>query len=283
MTSGTLGGTTRARRRGEEGHVLRQVVAHRVGVVAAARQLEAVDGAVVELHPGLVPQVARHRVPAALEVGRQVVGVDRVAGAVRVAEPGLAAVGPGHPAQEVVEGAVLHHHHDKRVDGDVAAGAPGAAGLLRRSRGDQPVGAEGGGEPEANAYRGGRAGEELATSQALVGSNRVQLLGVGRIEHVGHEEGEPTPYAPCVVTDYVALRFPRARAKSAGCSDAACCLALLPRASIALAIERVERVALLGPAAGGLVLVRVGPQHGLDRVADPCGDGHQVAPRGEQE
>jgi hypothetical protein len=109
-----------------------------------------------------------------------------VAGAVEVCQPGLAAVGVGHPAEEVVEGPVLHHHDDVGVDGDVASGAPRGAALGRGRGGDQPVGPERRRQPEADTGGARRPLEELAPAQAFVGRHRIEPLGVRRIEHVGH-------------------------------------------------------------------------------------------------
>jgi hypothetical protein len=55
------------------------------------------------------------RVAAALEVG-QVVGGPRNAVPIRVLEPRLLTVGTRQPAEEMVEGAVLHHADDHVVD-----------------------------------------------------------------------------------------------------------------------------------------------------------------------
>ena len=77
-----------------------------------------------------VPGVVGVGVGAALEVGRQPVGFERLPGGVGVGEARLATVGPRQPAEVVVEGAVLHHQHDDRVERQVAC----ASGTSTRSR-----------------------------------------------------------------------------------------------------------------------------------------------------
>jgi hypothetical protein len=54
----------------------------------------------------------------ALVIGSQPVGAVRHSCLVQVGQPGLPAVGPRQPAQEMVEGPVLHHHDDNVVDAE---------------------------------------------------------------------------------------------------------------------------------------------------------------------
>ena len=117
---------------GEERHVALHVVAGRERVAAGARRVslhEAVHLAVVVLVAPPVPGVVGIAEVAALKVGGQAVGGDRVAVGVRVGEPRVLAVGVRMPAEVVVEGAVLHHQDDEGVDGHVAG-----LGRARRPR-----------------------------------------------------------------------------------------------------------------------------------------------------
>ena len=83
----------------------------------------------------------------------------RTPGAVAVDQPGLAAVGPGQPAEEVVEGAVLHHDDDDVVD----SRAPRS---LRSPRQSPPGHA---GTPTLRAPSAvSRAAEELATREGAI-------------------------------------------------------------------------------------------------------------------
>jgi hypothetical protein len=83
----------------------------------------------------------------------------------------------------VVEGAVLHHQHDDRVEGQVARGGDGdpvAGGRLAEDR----VGTEDARHPHRHAAGQRRALEELATAHEAVGVTGLDPLcrcGVVRI------------------------------------------------------------------------------------------------------
>src|SRR3546814_1500735 len=49
---------------------------------------------------------------AVLEIRREIVGLQHVAGAVLQSGASLHAIGAWHPAKKMIERAVLHHHHD---------------------------------------------------------------------------------------------------------------------------------------------------------------------------
>src|SRR3984885_7942433 len=86
----------------------------------------------------------------ALVVVLQAVGGEGTPAVVSELQPSLAAVGAGQPTEVVIEGAVLHHQDDKRVDGEVARRgkrhlALAASGLRHQSVGIEkhsPSGAE---------------------------------------------------------------------------------------------------------------------------------------------
>ena len=108
------------RRRGDERQVLLGVVADREDVVLAGLQ-EAVHAPAVELvRPP--PRSGRGRGRRSPGSRGQAVGLVLLPRGVRVGEPRLAPVGAGQPAEVVVEGAVLHHQHDDRVEREVAGG-----------------------------------------------------------------------------------------------------------------------------------------------------------------
>ncbi len=160
---------------GHERQVLLGVVADREGVVAAGAQ-EAVHTAAVHLVAAALPGVVGVGMGAALEVGGEPVGRVRIAGGVAVDEPSLPAVGPRQPAEVMVEGAVLHHQHDDRVERQVArAGHVDPEALVRL--GEKRVGTEDGAEPrgEPPGHRG--ALEELPAAHRLVGIALHQFLG----------------------------------------------------------------------------------------------------------
>ena len=96
-----------------ERQVLPGVVAEREVVVAAAP--EPVARPAVELDPSAVVGVGRISEAAAGEAGEVVRGVGDAL-LVEVGQPGLASGGAGHPAEVVVEGTVLHAHHDDVVE-----------------------------------------------------------------------------------------------------------------------------------------------------------------------
>ena len=159
----------------DEGQVLLGVVADREGVVGAGAQ-EAVHAAAVELLAAALPGVVGVGVGAALEIRREPVGVMHATLPVGVDEPVLATVGPGQPAEVVVEGAVLHHQHDEGVDRQVArcrhrlARPPGRLGedRLGAERRDEAGG-------EAAAHRGTL--KELPAAKERAGSAALDLLG----------------------------------------------------------------------------------------------------------
>ena len=78
---------------------------------------------------------------AALEIGREPMRPMRNAGGVEVGEAALVPVGTRHPAEEMIERSVFHHHHDDVFD----------ARCLRRRQGHTLAG------------RGARGGERSAT------------------------------------------------------------------------------------------------------------------------
>ena len=164
-----------ARHRGDERQVLFAVVADREHVVFARAQ-EAVHAAAVELVPPPVPGVVGIGMGAALPVGGEAVGFELLPGGVGVGEARLATVGPRQPAEVVVEGAVLHHQHDDRVErqvlrvGDVDAVAGG--GLA-----EDHVGAEHARHRHRQAAGQGGALEELAAAHEAVGIDRLEPLG----------------------------------------------------------------------------------------------------------
>ncbi len=105
--------------RAEDGERRLGVVADRpeVGRVLLARVLhlgeeEAVALAAVQLRPPRLPLVLGVHVRTALVVVVQVPGRVERPGEIGVAQAGLAPVGAREPAQEVVEGPVLHHQDD---------------------------------------------------------------------------------------------------------------------------------------------------------------------------
>ena len=163
------------RRRGDEGQVLLGVVADREDVVFARAQ-EAVHVAAVELVPPPFPGVVGIGVRAALPVGGEPVRFEGLAGGVGVGEARLAAVGPGQPTEVMVEGAVLHHQHDDRVERHVLrAGDIDPVGG-RRLREDR-VGTEDARHPHRQAAGQGGALEELAPAHEAVGVDRLEALG----------------------------------------------------------------------------------------------------------
>ena len=170
---------------GDEGQVVLRVVADRERVVVARAQ-EAVHGAAVDLGAPAVPRVVGVVEGAALEVGRQAVGGERLPIVRRVGEPVLAPVGPGQPAQVVVEGPVLHHQHHEGVDGEVARGGQRRAALPARRLRHEHVGrqhrrhARG----QARGHRG--ALQELAPAQVRLGRGAGEALrrfGIALVVH----------------------------------------------------------------------------------------------------
>ncbi len=165
----------------DEGNVLLQVVAG--GVLVRAGPLfvaldEAVEPAVAVLMAAGVPAVGRVGVVAALVVGGEVVGRDRLALGIGIGEALVARVGVGMPAEVVVEGAVLHHQDHERVDRHVARARVRPGELALRSRGDELVERQDRGHP-GGAGEGRRPGEELAALQ--VGGRMLLLHAVGEL------------------------------------------------------------------------------------------------------
>ena len=170
----------------DERQVVPLVVADREDVVVARPQ-EAVHLAVVELRPPAAPRVVGVRVRAALEVAVEPVRGERPAGAVHVRQPGLHAVGARQPPEVVVEGAVLHHQHDERVDREVARrGQRGGAALGGGRLADEPVRVQQHRRAGAEARERRGALEELAAAQVAVGVLGGQALGLARVTQVGH-------------------------------------------------------------------------------------------------
>jgi hypothetical protein len=99
----------------EERQIGLRVVAEAV-VVVVARPEPAVTASVVVRNSAAGVAVIRVREAATLEIRRQ--RVSRMCGSalVEVGQPGLPAVGARKPAEEVVEGAVLHHHDDDVIE-----------------------------------------------------------------------------------------------------------------------------------------------------------------------
>src|SRR3546814_18484176 len=52
---------------------------------------------------------------AVLEIRREIVGLQHVAGAVLQSGASLHAIGAWHPAKKMIERAVFHHHHDDGI------------------------------------------------------------------------------------------------------------------------------------------------------------------------
>src|SRR3546814_4465210 len=77
---------------------------------------------------------------AVLEIRREIVGLQHVAGAVLQSGASLHAIGAWHPAKKMIERAVLHHHHDDvikarlfRIRQAVRAGRDAATAAAARS------------------------------------------------------------------------------------------------------------------------------------------------------
>ncbi len=120
----------------EERQAVGGVVADGEGIARRLRQQKAVHLAAVDLLAPAGVAVVRVGEQAVLVVRREIVGGVAVARRVLENQPGLDAVGAGHPAEVVIEGAVLHHHHHDVIDARVlrrrqACGTAAAAGLRR--------------------------------------------------------------------------------------------------------------------------------------------------------
>ena len=183
----------------DEAEVALAVVADRELVVAGLE--EAVHRAAVELVAPALPRVVGVGVAAALPVGRQAVGRVRVALEVGVGQARLAAVGVGHPAEVVVEGPVLHHQHDERVDRQVARRREVLAPLPLGRLGDERLGRQHARQADgAGGHR--RALQELAAAHGLVGRRLLETLELGRIELVhGPEATGPRPEGVAVLCE----------------------------------------------------------------------------------
>src|SRR5207302_11405923 len=101
------------RRAAEEGQVLLAVIADREDVVGPQ---PAVTRAAVVLDSSADVGMVGVAVAATLKVRGQRERGMRDTGGIRVREPFLPAVRPGEPAEEMVEGAVLHHEYDHVID-----------------------------------------------------------------------------------------------------------------------------------------------------------------------
>ena len=157
----------RLRRVLDEAEVALGVVGDREHVVVAGAQ-EAVAPAAVELGATAVPRVVGVGMPAALEVGRHALRLVPDPVLVGVLQARLTAVRVGHPAEVVVEGPVLHHQHDDRVDGEVARRRQERAPLTAGGFGDERVGVQDGRERRRHP-RGHRGPlQELAAAKAVV-------------------------------------------------------------------------------------------------------------------
>lgn len=120
---------------------------------------------------------------------------------VEVAQPGLSAVGAVEPAEEVIEGAILHHHeHDVIDPRDRGIGQPTRLREGRTGEAPDIQGQEG--------SRGGDASEELTTAQTLAGSGR-SIHGATSLEGNGYV-GSPSFTRRARDSHQVCLRFRRA-------------------------------------------------------------------------
>src|SRR5205807_2625357 len=207
---------------------------------------------------------------AALEVGRQQMGLVRHAVLVGERESRLASIGVGQPAQVVVERAVLHHQHDKRVDRQVPRAGKVNAGLLSSRLRDERARAEHCRETTGEAGRQRGALKELPPLQVLVGRLPREPLRVVRIADVAHgAEGNRSRASACQWLVMVrgaardggpALRFAPMRSVR-GTTAAACVLlvAILaaPGAALARGAPRPHvRVALKSNSQRGILLSR---------------------------
>ena len=93
----------------------------------------------------------------------EVVGGVRDAVPVAEAQARLLAVRAGEPAQEVVEGAVLHHHHDHVLDAGVGRGGQRRGGE-RRLLGEPPAG------PGGEESGGAGGAEQVSTGESHRGT-----------------------------------------------------------------------------------------------------------------
>ncbi len=169
---------------GQEADVLALVVADRELVRSRALLValkEAVHLAAVVLVAAAVPAVVGIAKATALEVGREV--MRGMAGAVEpgIGEAGVLGVGGGVPAEVVIEGAVLHHQDDERVDRQVARLRERLSRRPLGRLGDQRLRRQHGRHPGQPGDRC-RALEELAPAQVLVAILGLEALadaGVG--------------------------------------------------------------------------------------------------------
>jgi hypothetical protein len=172
------------RRCRQEPEVLLAVVGDRQLVVVARAQ-EAVAAPAIQLRTAAVPGVVGIVEQATLPVGGERAGGEALAVLVHVREPCLAPVRMRHPAEVVVERAVLHHQQHERVDRQVARrGQLIAALALRGLRDERLSGQERGHARQAGGER--RPREELAPPHVLVRVLELEALGALRIQQLAH-------------------------------------------------------------------------------------------------
>ena len=141
--------------RREDRQVVAGVVADRELVALGLGLQPAVTCTVVVVGCHRLPEVQGVLQVTPLPVGRDRIGVVHGSGLVRVAEARLLAVGAGHPAEEVIEGAVLHHQDHHGVERSILG-----VGQLTRAQNGRGCGARSrlivGGTPDETGS-GGRA------------------------------------------------------------------------------------------------------------------------------
>jgi hypothetical protein len=98
----------------EEGEIGLHVVADRELVVVGAKPAVALPA--IQLDPSALVAVVGVLVATSLEVRRERIRRLRDTVRIRVHEPGLRAVAARQPAEQVIEGAILHHQYDHVVD-----------------------------------------------------------------------------------------------------------------------------------------------------------------------
>ena len=98
----------------QKGEIRLRVISDGVNIVIPSLQ-PAIATAVVVLDPGSLIRVIRAGVDASLVVrGERIRGLHKPI-AVDIREPRLLAIGSRKPAEEMIEGAIFHHHHDNVV------------------------------------------------------------------------------------------------------------------------------------------------------------------------